>query len=201
MDLFKGSRGKYSRTFGRKVDNKPEDKSPLNRRQPRRRMKKLSDYGQHLIEVQVCRMTYGIYERQFRNYFKKAKGRPGNTAEELLILLERRLDNALFRGGLAASRRQARQIVTHRHILINGRCVDRPSFSLRPGDVISVKPSKVEKPFYKQAASEIVDPRAGFWLQRSPGEYKYTVERYPKADEADHGFNAAYVVEYYSKFV
>src|SRR5262245_3977115 len=102
MDLFKGSRSKYSRALGRKVDNRPEDKDPLSRRGPlKRRSRKKSDYGLHLTEVQVCRITYGIYERQFRNYFKKAKARPGNTAESLLELLERRLDNAIYRCGLA----------------------------------------------------------------------------------------------------
>jgi len=202
MDLFKGSRCKYSRSFGRKVDNKTEEKSPLARRGPRRRMKKMSDFGQHLIEVQVCRLLYGLRERQFRNYFKKAKARAGNTAEELLVLLERRLDNALFRAGLATTRSQARQLVTHRHVLVNSRAVDRPSYSLREGDVFEIKPSKLEKAFYKTAGEEVVDPRAGFWVLRvEGGGFKYRVDRLPKAEEAERNFNAAHIVEYYSKFV
>lgn len=203
MDLFKGSRSKYSRALGRKVDNRPEDKDPLSRRGPlKRRSRKKSDYGLHLTEVQVCRITYGIYERQFRNYFKKAKARPGNTAESLLELLERRLDNAIYRCGLAASRRQARQLVVHRHFLVNGRAVDKPSYNLRPGDMIEVKPSKAEKAFYKEANEEVVDPKAGFWIQRQEGGgYKYKIDRYPTADEAEKNFDAAYIVEYYSKYV
>ena len=119
---IRGSRCRYSRAFGRKVDQKMEDKDPLNRRGPiRRRARKKSDFGLHLLEVRVCRMLYGIYERQFRNYFKKAKARTGNTAEELLIMLERRLDNAIFRSGIAITRRQARQLVTHRHFWVNGQ--------------------------------------------------------------------------------
>jgi small subunit ribosomal protein S4 len=203
MDLFKGSRSKYSRALGRKVDNRPEDKDPLSRRgKMRRRANKKSDYGLHLIEVQVCRIIYGIYEKQFRNYFKKAKAKEQNTAEELLVLLERRLDNAVFRCGLANSRKQARQLVVHRHFLINGRPVDRPSYSLRAGDQFEIKGSKAAKPFYKEVSEEIVDPRGGFWIQRVEGDgFKYRIDRLPRADEADKSFDAAYIVEYYSKYV
>ncbi|MCH7472318.1 30S ribosomal protein S4 [bacterium] len=202
MDI-RGSRSKYSRAFGRKVDQKMEDKDPLTRRGPRRmRARKKSDYGKHLLEVQVCRMLYGIYERQFRNYFKKAKAKRGSTADELLILLERRLDNAVYRCGLASTRRQGRQMVTHRHFWVNGRPVDRPSYLLRPGDIFEVKPTKLEKPIYKEVAEEIVDPRDGYWIQREGEEgFKYKVERLPGPDEAEQSFNASYIVEHYSKFV
>jgi len=202
MDI-RGSRAKASRALGRKVDQKIEDKDPLTRRGAiRRRAKKKSDYGLHLTEVQVCRMTYGIFERQFRNYFKKAKARSGNTAEELLVLLERRFDNAIYRSGLASTRRQARQLVVHRHFWINGRPVDRPSYLLRPGDVFEVKPTKGAKPFYKDIMEELVDPREGYWIQRSGKEtLKYSVQRFPLASEAEQNFDAAYIVEYYSKFV
>jgi small subunit ribosomal protein S4 len=202
MDI-RGSRAKASRALGRKVDQKIEDKDPLTRRGPiRRRAKKKSDYGLHLVEVQVCRMTYGIYERQFRNYFKKAKARHGNTSEELLVLLERRLDNAIYRSGLASTRRQARQLVTHRHFWVNGRPVDRPSYLLRPGDQFQVKPTKSDKPFYKDITEELVDPREGYWIQRVGKEgLKYSISRMPLATEAEQSFDAAYIVEYYSKFV
>jgi small subunit ribosomal protein S4 len=200
---LKGSRCRYSRAFGRKVDQKMEDKDPLARRGPiRRRSRKRSDFGLHLIEVQVCRMLYGIYERQFRNYSKKAKARTGSTAEELLILLERRLDNAVYRSGLAITRRQARQLVTHRHFWINGKPVDRPSYLLRPDDVLEVKPNKLEKPFYKDLQEELDNPREGFWLQRVGNEgFKFKVERYPLAEEAEQGFDPSYIVEFYSKYV
>ena len=202
MDL-RGSRCRYSRALGRKVDTKIEDKDPLSRRGPvRRRARKKSDYGLHLLEVQVCRMLYGIYERQFRNYFKKAKRTKGNTAEELLVSLERRLDNALYRSGLAASRRQARQMVVHRHIAVNGRPVDRPSYQLRVGDLFEVKGNKLAKPIYKDLSEELVDPREGYWIQRAEGEgFKYKVGRMPRADEAEQSFDAAYIVEFYSKYV
>jgi len=202
MDI-RGSRSKASRALGRKVDQKVEDKDPLGRRGPmRRRARKKSDYGMHLIEVQVCRMTYGIFERQFRNYFKKAKATKGNTSEELLILLERRLDNAVYRGGLAGTRRQARQLVGHRHFWVNGKPVDRPSYLIHIGDVIEVKPTKLERPFYKSLHEELVDPREGYWLQRVGNEgFKYRVDRLPLAAEAEQGFDPAFIVEYYSKFV
>lgn len=202
MDI-RGSRSKASRALGRKVDSKSEDKDPLSRRGPiRRRAKKKSDYGLHLIESQVCRMLYGIFERQFRNYFKKAKAKHGNTAEELLVLLERRLDNAIYRSGLAGTRRQARQLVTHRHFWINGQPVDRPSYQLRVGDTFEVKPTKLANPFYKNANEELVDPKPGYWVQREGKEgFKYKIERLPLASEAEQGFDPAYVVEFYAKFV
>jgi small subunit ribosomal protein S4 len=202
MDL-RGSRCKVSRGLGRKVDQKIADKDPLTRRGTiKRRNRKKSDYGLHLIEVQVARMLYGIYERQFRNYFKKAKAKIGNSAEELVIMLERRLDNAVYRAGLASTRRQARQLVVHRHFWINGRPVDRPSYQVRAGDVLEVKPTKADKPFYKELRENLPSLREGFWLKRvGPDSLKYSVERLPLASEAETDFNASYIVEYYSKFV
>jgi small subunit ribosomal protein S4 len=199
----RGSLSHASRALGRKVDNKAADKDPLGRRGPiRRRARKKSDYGLHLMEVQVCRLMYGIFERQFRNYFKRAKAMKGNTAEELLMLLEQRLDNAIFRSGLAASRRQARQMVVHRHFLVNGRAVDRPSYSLRIGDVFEVKASKLQKPLYKELESELMDPQAGYWLARKGKEgFKYEVSRMPMPTEAEQNFDPASIVEFYSKYV
>lgn len=199
----RGSLSHASRALGRKVDNKGGDKDPLTRRGPiRRRARKKSDYGLHLMEVQVCRLMYGIFERQFRNYFKRAKAMKGNTAEELLVLLEQRLDNAVFRSGLAASRRQARQMVVHRHFLVNGRAVDRPSYSLRVGEVFEVKPGKLQKPLYKELEGEIMDPQEGYWLARKGKEgFKYEVTRLPMATEAEQNFDPAYIVEFYSKYV
>jgi small subunit ribosomal protein S4 len=199
----RGSLCRASRALGRKVDNKLGDKDPLARRGPiRRRARKKSDYGLHLLEVQVCRLMYGIFERQFRNYFRKAKAKKGNTAEELVVSLERRLDNAVFRCGLAGTRRQARQLVTHRHFKVNGRAVDRPSYQLRLGDVFEVKSGKLAKPFYKGLEEDLVDPQEGYWLQRVGKEgYKYEVKRLPEASEAEQNFDPAYIVEFYSKFV
>jgi small subunit ribosomal protein S4 len=202
MDI-RGSRSKTSRALGRKVDQKTEDKDPLSRRGPiKRRSRKKSDFGAHLTEVQVCRMLYGIYERQFRNYFRKAKKSSGNTAEELLVLLERRLDNALYRSGLATTRRQARQLVTHRHIKINGRPVDRPSYQLRVGDIFEIKSTKLQKPFYATLQEELNNPREGYWIQREGNEgFKFKVDRLPRAEEAEGNFDPAYIVEFYSKYV
>jgi len=202
MDL-RGSRCKYSRSLNRKVDQKMEDKDPLNRRGPiRRRARKKSDYGLHLIEVQVCRMLYGLYERQFRNYFKRAKATKGPTAEELVVLLERRLDNAVYRSGIATTRRQARQFVVHRHFVVNGKPVDRPGYLLRAGDTFEVKGTKLKKPFYHDLEEELENPRSGYWLQRVGDEgFKYKIERLPLAEESEQGFDPAYVVEFYSKFV
>ena len=104
-----------------------------------RRQRKRSEYGQQLREKQKVKRYYGVLERQFRHYFRIAEGTRGNTGEELLMQLERRLDNVVFRLGFAQSRPQARQIVTHGHILVNGHRVDRPSYSVRAGETIAVK--------------------------------------------------------------
>ncbi len=201
---------KYSRAFGRKVDNKPPHKDPLSRRPyppgPRRRRKRLSDYGKHLREVQIARFIYRIYEKQFRRYFLEAKRSPGRTDVELVRLLERRLDNVIYKAGFAVTRRQARQLVVHRHFEVkrgdhDWRCVDRPSFQVRVGDRIRVKPSKREKEYFQLVREEVTPLKEEYWLSVDPEVMEIEVTALPEPREEELAFDPAMIVEYYSKYV
>ena len=110
-----------------------------SKRELRRANRKVSEYGLQLREKQKAKFIYGVLEKPFRNYYKKAKQQKGQVGENLMILLERRLDNVMFRAGFARTRREARQIVDHRHVLVNGKCVNIPSYLIKAGDVIEVK--------------------------------------------------------------
>lgn len=163
-----------------------------------RRMKKLSDYGIRLREKQKARRIYGIMEKQFRHYFSEAARQPGVTGENLLRLLERRLDNVVFRMGLASSRRQARQLVVHRHVQVNGRPVNIPSRLVRVGDVVNLRPRS-------QNLSVIESNRAAgrgrelSWLQRGDDGRAATVIGLPGRADIDTDVNEQLIVEYYSR--
>ena len=169
---------------------------------PRRRRGKTTDYAIHLREKQVMRRMFGIGERQFRRYFVHAKASKGVTGEELVRLMERRLDNVVFRSGLADSRTQARQLVSHRHFWVNGRVVDRPSFLLRPGDLVEVKAERRSRPYYKNLKERGLDELpADYWLKFDPETLRTEIKRLPKADEMEENFKHLLVVEYYSNRV
>lgn len=168
---------------------------------PRRRRGKPSDFSRHLNEKQTGRHTFGIMERQFRNYFIKAKKIPGVTGDELLRLLERRLDNVVYRLKLASSRKQARQLVNHRHIWVNGRVVDLPSYIVRVGDEIQVKESRQQKPYFKTIKENARTPAADYWLALDTQTLKGKVLRLPTVEEMESTFNPHLVVEYYSNQV
>jgi small subunit ribosomal protein S4 len=140
-------------------------------------------------------------ERQFRNYFIKAKKIPGVTGDELLRLLERRLDNVVYRLKLASSRKQARQLVNHRHIWVNGRVVDLPSYIVRVGDEIQVKESRQQKPYFKTIKENARTPAADYWLALDTQTLKGKVLRLPTVEEMESTFNPHLVVEYYSNQV
>jgi len=205
-----GSKCKKCRAAGVKLFLKGErclgDRCALELRNfppgPRRRRGKVTDYGTHLREKQLMRRMFGTGERQFRNYFKQAKRTPGVTGEELVRLLERRLDNVIFRAGLADSRAQARQLVTHRHFWVNGRVVDRPSYLVRVSDVVEVKPERRARPYYRTLKERGLDELpADFWLSFNPEKLQAEVRRLPKADEMEENFQHLLVVEYYSNRV
>lgn len=163
------------------------------------RFKKHSDYALQLREKQKVKSMYGMLEAQFRLYFKKADRQKGVTGENLLVLLERRLDNAIFRIGFASSRSQARQIVRHKHILVNGKRVDIPSFLINDGDVITLK----EK---SRANTQIIDnleavARRGVpsWLELDKDNFKGTVKALPNREEITMPIQEQLIVELYSK--
>ncbi len=156
-----------------------------------------SEYRHQLREKQKARRYYQLLERQFRNYYKKASRQDGVTGENLLRLLERRLDNVVVRLGFAASRRQARQLVAHRHFLVNGRRVNIPSYQVRPGDIVSVRDTSDARPLI-HAATELtatVPP----WLQADYDSLTANVLRLPERSEISTPIQEQLIVELYSK--
>ena len=161
--------------------------------------KKLSDYGLQLREKQKAKFIYGILEKPFRNYFAKAEKMKGQAGENLMIILERRLDNVIFRTGLARTRREARQVVGHKHVLVNGKVVNIPSYLVSSGDKIEIKEKAKETKRYK----EIVDVTGGrltpSWIDADLTNYKATIKNLPTRAEIDVPVNEMLIVELYSK--
>lgn len=168
--------------------------------QQQRMGRKVSEYGLQLKEKQKAKFIYGVLERQFRNYYEKAKKMPGVTGENLLILLERRLDNVVFRMGFANTRRQARQFVTHGHITINGKRVDIPSALVKVGDVIEVCEKSQGKEVFK-AIKEVNNAlSAPPWLESSQANLKGSITRFPtREDISDIPVNEQSIIELYSR--
>lgn len=159
--------------------------------------KKLSDYAVHLNEKQKIRFTYLVSEKQFAKYYHSAARKKGVTGTILLQLLESRLDNILFRAGFGATRKQTRQIVTHGHLLVNGKKVDIASYSVKPGDVITVKSKSVD--FLKATADSIDLALAPAWMTIDKAALKVTFDRIPEREELDPEIKEQLVIEYYSK--
>ncbi len=164
-----------------------------------KRKSRPTEYGQQLREKQKAKKIYGILERQFRNYYSKAMAEKGDTGELLQQLLELRFDNVIYRAGLAKSRRQARQMVSHGLFSINGKNVNIPSYQLKPKDEISIKNSKeklklfneIEKVFEKQISSS--------WLSLNPKNKSIKILNKPKAEEIEQTFSPRLIVEFYSR--
>lgn len=162
--------------------------------------KKTSEYGLQLREKQKAKFIYGILEKPFRNLFERAQKMKGGTAgENLLILLELRLDNVLFRLGFARTRAEARQIVSHKHVLVNGKCVNIASYTVKAGDVIEIK----EKAKGSQRYKDILEVTAGrtvpAWLEADPENLTGKVKEIPTRDQIDVPVNEMLIVELYSK--
>ncbi len=164
------------------------------------RKRKLTEYGLRLMEKQKLKFLYGgIREKQFKKYFDMASKAKGNTGQVLLQLLERRLDNVVYRLGIACTRRQARQFVAHGHILVNGKVVDIPSYQVSPGDIIEVKPSSRDIPQIIQNI-ENIDPRSvPVWLELDKGNLRGKVLDLPKDIQLEIPVNIQYIIEFYSR--
>lgn len=159
--------------------------------------KKISDYGHQLREKQKVRRFYGVFERQFQAYFEKATRKRGVTGERMLQLLELRLDNVLFRSGLVASRPEARQLITHGHILVNGTSVNVPSFEMKQGMVLEVKESSRGKEVFQQAGTV---RRVPSWLSVDPEAKRIQVMSIPSREEMElPDLHEQLIVEYYSR--
>jgi len=157
-----------------------------------------SDYLIQLREKQKLRTMYGVLEKQFRNYYKEAARRGGITGDTLLQLLEQRLDNVVWRSGLAATRPQARQMVNHGHFKVNGKKVDIPSYQVRPGDEVSVKASSSDLIMIQHAVDTQGRPLSD-WLSVDVDSRKITVNAQPRRDQIDTDINEQLIVELYSK--
>jgi small subunit ribosomal protein S4 len=176
----------------------PVERRPYPPGQHGRGRIKESDYMLQLREKQKLRTMYGVLERQFRRYYEMANRQGGVTGENLLRLLELRLDNVVWRGGFAATRPQARQLVNHGHFLVNGRKVDIPSYQLRNGDVVSIKERSRELIIVQHAVDTISHPVPD-WLSVSAGDRKLTVLSVPSRDQIDTAIREQMIVELYSK--
>ena len=168
-------------------------------RQLKRANRKMSEYGLQLREKQKAKFIYGVLEKPFHNYYNKADRMPGQTGENLMVLLESRLDNVVFRMGLARTRREARQIVDHKHVLVNGKAVNIPSYLVKAGDTIEIK----EKNKSSQRYKDILDATAGRvvpeWLEADTENLKGAVKNLPTREVIDVPVDEMLIVELYSK--
>ena len=168
-------------------------------RQPHNAGRKVSEYGLQLREKQKAKFIYGVLEKPFRNYYDKADMQKGMTGENLIVMLERRLDNVVFRMGFARTRREARQVVDHKHITVNGKVINIPSYLIKAGDVVEVK----EKSKAAQRFKDIQEVTAGRltpeWVDVDKEALKGTVSSLPRREQIDVPVNEMLIVELYSK--
>ncbi len=167
-------------------------------RQPQHRRKE-SEYGMQLREKQKVKFIYGVLEKQFRGYYKKAKGMPGVTGENLMRILESRLDNVIFRLGFARTRKEARQIVTHGHITVNGKRVDIPSYRVKAGDLVAVAPKSKDLLVIKSALVSNARFQVPAWLEVDIEKLQGSVLDLPQRDQIDLDIREQLIVELYSK--
>ena len=210
MARYRGSVCKLCRREGIKLMLKGErcytNKCAIERRNyppgqhgAMRQRRRISDYGLRLRAKQQGRRMYGIMERQFRRAFREASREPGNTGENLLRLLERRLDNVVYRLGIAKSRAQARQLVRHGHVVVKGRKTNIPSYLVRPGDTIAVRPESRRLTYFKSLAEELDAAAVPEWLSLDAAEMAASIVREPNPDECEQNLQPQYIVEFYSR--
>ena len=161
--------------------------------------KKVGEYGKQLREKQKARRYYGVLEKQFVSYYRMAEKMEGITGANLLTLLERRLDNVVFRMGMAASRKEARQLVLHSHFTLNGKKVSTPSLLVKAGDVIAVKEASREKTKIKALIEEFANAAVPAWLEKDAANFSAKVVNLPAREDIDFEFEEQLIVELYSK--
>ncbi len=207
MAVYRDAKCKLCRREGSKLFLKGEkcymEKCPFNKRplppgQHGAGRKKISEYGQQLREKQKTKRIYGVQEGQFRHYYEVADRMKGITGENMLSLLERRLDNVIFRMGIGVSRTQARQLVNHAHFTVNGRTVNVPSYSVKAGDVIVVKENRRNNKFFEQIKTMKV-ANMPKWLEFDPEKLEGKVLSLPTREDVDSQIAEHMIVELYSK--
>jgi len=203
MARYTGPTSKKARKFGEPIfgpDRSFEKrKYPPGQHGPSKRRKQKSDYAIQLMEKQKAKYTYGVLERQFRNIFESASRKSGVTGEILLQYLEARLDNTVYRLGIAPTRRGARQLVSHKHILVNGTLTNIPSYRLKPGDVISVRNKSRHMEVIQNTIGVKSDVRKWSWLEWNPERMEGTFMEYPNREQIPENINEQLIVELYSK--
>lgn len=201
MARYTGPKNRICRIFGEPIlgsgKNLSKNSNPPGMHGATRKRKSASEYAIQLKEKQKAKYTYGVLEKQFRNTYVEASRLKGATGENLIKLLEARLDNTVYRMGIAPTRPAARQLVSHKHIMVNGNIVNIPSYSLRPGDVIELKP--------KSKASDTIKSMVGMknpkinWVDFSEKEYKGTYITHPERENVPENIKEQLIVELYSK--
>ena len=200
MARYIGPKSRISRRFGEAIFG--PDKVLSKRNYPagqhgNNRRKKSSEYGLMLAEKQKAKYTYGVLERQFRNLFEKAESISGVTGEVLLQLLEARLDNIVYRLGIAPTRAAARQLVSHKHITVDGAVVNIPSYLVKVDDVIAIKENKKELPMFKELKDvKVVMPK---WLEFDANKLSGKINALPQRDDIDLNIREHLIIELYSK--
>ena len=168
-------------------------------RDNKRANRKMSEYGLQLREKQKAKFIYRVLEKPFRNYYAKASRMRGQVGENLMILLERRLDNVIFRMGFGRTRKEARQIVDHKHVLINGRCINIPSYLLKAGDTIEIREKSKSSIRYKDVLEQTGARMVPSWLEADQESLKGLVKSIPTREEIDVPVDELLIVELYSK--
>jgi len=201
MARYTGPKQKRARRFKEPIFgfSKALERKPYGPGQHgRSRFQKKSEYAVQLEQKQKAKYTYGLLERQFRNLFEKANAKEGVTGENLMKFLEARLDNTVFRMGFAKTRRQARQLVTHKHIVVNGIVVNIPSYTLRPGDLVTVRPKSRDLELINETLS--VAPKNRYnWLEVDKKSMAGRFLSFPEFEEIPENINVQLIVELYSK--
>ena len=203
MARYTGPKTKKARAFGEPIFgfDKSFDKKkyPPGQHGNGRRRKQKSDYANQLKEKQKAKYTYGVLERQFRNLFDRASRKKGVTGEVLLQLLEARLDNTVFRLGIAPTRSAARQLVSHKHVLVNGVLTNIPSCQLRAGDIITVRGKSQNLQVIRECVGGKSDVRKFPWLEFNPDKLEGVFLSYPDREQIPENINEQLIVELYSK--
>lgn len=168
-----------------------------SKRQVQQSRRRKSEYGVQLNEKQKVKFLYGLQEKQFRTTFEKASKRPGSAGENLLIMLESRFDNVVFRMGFAATRREARQLVNHGHFLVNGKKANIPSMELKPGDVVTVKEKSQSSPKFKELKNMVITTPK--WIEINMDKFEGKIVAAPAREDVDLPIEEHYIVEFYSR--
>ncbi len=170
-----------------------------SKRQPHNAGRKVSEYGLQLREKQKAKFIYGVLEKPFRNYYDKADMMKGMTGENLMVMLESRLDNVVFRMGFARTRKEARQNVGHKHVLVNGKCINIPSYLVKAGDVIEISEKAKSLNRYKEIVSVTAGRLNPDWMDVNIDDLKGTIKNLPTREQIDVPVNEMLIVELYSK--